>query len=186
MAIVPTITNIDKSECIGNSLVSINSNYTNIQESLVDVNSNIVTINSLLTNLTTIVSNISSDPQRASAWANFSGIRDAESGFTRRENTNRLLFTSYNITSILRENTGIYRVSMTNPVTSRFCVVGTTTPLAPGTAGQDAGVVNTFQGVTGSTLPNIQESPSEFRIVTRTLLGVQYDPASVNIVVFST
>jgi hypothetical protein len=195
MAIVPTITNIDKSECIGNSLVTINGNYTNIQNSLADVDTNIVTINTLLNNLTTIVRSISSTPQQAFAWVNFSGRRETDPddipsgrGGTRLENTNRKIFTGYNVASVLRESTGIYRISLINAASPRFCILGTTVPLAPGTAGPDAGIVNIYSGISndGLNLPPITEDAgSEFRILTRTLQGQNFDPSRICVVVYS-
>jgi len=182
MAIIPTIINIDKSECIGNSLVSIKANYDNIKNSLTDVNTNITSFNSILNNLTTIVNAISSTPQRAAAWVNFSGRRDLASGLTRLENTERFLFSSYNITSITREDTGIYRGSITVPLTQGFSIIGTASPLPPGTAGPDAGVVNIHQG--GQGLEAISPT-SEFRILTRTLQGQQFDPPQISLVLYT-
>lgn len=182
MAIVPNITNIEKSECIGNSLVTINGNYTNIRNSLDDVNTSIISLNALVNGLTTIITSISSTPQRASAWVNFSGRRDATTQQTRLENTPRQIFSSYNIATITREDTGIYRGSLINSLVQGFTLIGTASPLPPGTAGTDASVVNIHQG--GLGLPAISPT-SEFRILVRNLLGQAIDPPQVTLAIFS-
>ena len=184
MATVPTITTIDKSECIGNSLIAINGNYSNIKDSIVTVNSDLIQINTTLNNLTTIINSISATPRLASAWVNFRGRQTTGNdgqATTNFSNPNRHIESSYNITNVVREDTGKYLVNITSPgLTKGFIVTGIVSPLPPGTTGVDSGVVNL-----SPTEPFPDPGTTQCRIITRTLLGQFYDPPLVMLVFHS-
>jgi hypothetical protein len=183
MALIPTITTIQKSECIGNSLVTINANYANIKASIETVNTDILAINSSLNNLTTILNSISATPRLASAWVNFRGRQTTGNdgqATTNFDNINRHIESSYNITSVIRQDTGKYLVNISPPLVKNFVVTGTVSPLPPGTTGVDSGTVN-LDPAEPFPLPGT----SQCRIITRTLLGQFYDPPLVMLVFHS-
>lgn len=185
MATVPTITTIQKTECIGNSLVTINSNYDNIKNSIAGlVNTDLAIINNTLTNLTTFVNNISS-AQLAKAWVQFSGRRNnvGPSGTTDLTNTNRFIFNGYNIDYVSKNGTGIYTVTLKTPLNVNFSVTGTATPRSVPEAsftGLDACVVSLHP-----TTPFPNNNGLSCKIVTVDLNGSFIDPSNICLSFFS-
>ena len=175
MATVPTITTIQKTECIGNSLVTINTNYENIKNSFTTVNTDINNINDTLDNLITFTDSVSS-AQLAKGWVKFSG-RFNIGGSLDLTNSERKRFNSYNVKSVTRLNTGQYLVTLDKSIGTEFLVNGFVQPYYSGSG--------TFQG-TDFTVVNLDEtipfpSPGDksCRIVTRNLLGALVDPTIV-------
>jgi hypothetical protein len=67
------------------------------------------------------------------AWVNFDGTRDT-TGAVSTANTNRLIRSSGNVTSVLRNAAGQYTVSFTTPMTdANYTLTGTAQLFNPGT-----------------------------------------------------
>lgn len=123
----PNIIEIQRTQCIGNSLEYINENFTNLKNSICDNDSIIQTVNSDLINLNTTVDELSSTitPGAAKAWCKFSGIRDKDNVISTFL-TDRLIYDNFNISSVYRKNTGDYRIYFGNNFASnRYALVGT-------------------------------------------------------------
>lgn len=123
----PSITIIPDTECIGNSLTTINNNFSALkvaacdnQSFITSLDSSILSLNNLITNLTNVVV-----PGAAKAWVSFDGTKDS-SNQPSNFNTNRYIYSSYNVSSVLRKNTGDYRITFGTRFSSRnYVVVGT-------------------------------------------------------------
>lgn len=177
MATVPNITVIPATECIGNSLVSINTNYDNIKNSFTDFNTDLGVLNSQITNLTTIVNSISS-AQLAKAWVNFRPTRNVN-GQTSLTNTSRQLINSYNVSSVTREGAGVYTINFPVPYVNTPVVVGITSPDPNSTLNTNMGVVN-LDRVSAFPAGNLS-----CKIVVRDLLGNNIDPSWVTVTFFN-
>lgn len=130
----PEVPEIFKTECIGNSLAKINSNFSRLREYACDNYSEIVRIDNEIESLTTIVDTLSSYliPGIAKAWVKFDGTRNEnnnppnmpEAIFTP---TDRFIYSSYNVRSVTRSNVpGEYQINFQAPFTSRnYLLVGT-------------------------------------------------------------
>lgn len=183
MATVPTITTIQKTECIGNSLVTINSNYDNIRNSFTSVNTDITLINNALNNLTSFVNSISS-AQLAKAWVGFTGRRNTigPSGTFDLTNTNRFLFNRYNVANVFRNGTGDYTINLSIQLNANFIVSGiTSSKETPSTfTGLDAGIVS-LHPVT----PFPGNNGLACRIITVDANGSFIDPTYISLTMFS-
>ena len=118
---------IDPTECIGNSLSKINSNFIGLKTAACDNDSFITTLRNGIDNLNTLILGLSSItvPGMAKAWLKFDGTRDT-SNTASVLNTNRFLYSSFNISSVLRKGTGDYRITFATPFTSTsYALVGT-------------------------------------------------------------
>ena len=63
----------------------------------------------------------SAAPNPIKAWVNFDGTKDTI-GTTSTSNTNRLIRSSYNVSSVLRSGTGDYTVNFTTPMSNaNYC-----------------------------------------------------------------
>lgn len=174
MATVPNITQIPATECIGNSLVSINTNYDNIKNSFTDFNTDLSVLNSQLTNLTTIVNSISS-AQLAKAWVKFSATL-APIG-QQPTSTFRRILNNYNVSTVIRNSTGDFTINLSAPLAGEFLVTGLTSPL-PGSTGTGTGVINLHPSI---PFPDSQSC----RIVIRDLLGNSINPPIVMLTFFN-
>jgi hypothetical protein len=118
---------IEPSECIGNSLSKINSNFTGLEDAVCDNDSFITTLRNGIDNLNTLILDLSSKtvPGMAKAWLKFDGTRDT-SNITSTLNTNRFIYSSFNISSVLRKGTGDYRITFATPFPAQtYTLVGT-------------------------------------------------------------
>lgn len=177
MATTPSITIIPKTECIGNSLVTINTNYQNIRNSFDSVNVDINTINNTLDTLTTLTNAISS-AQLAKAWVKFNPALN-ESGNLDSNNTNRRILSEYNVNYVTKEETGKYLITFKNTINTHFTVSGITTPAGTGTGTAYTSVL---------TLDPVEPFPAgnqSCRIITRNLQGVQIDTSFICLTFFS-
>lgn len=170
MATVPTITTIQKTECIGNSLVTINTNYDNIRNSIVTVNTDILAINNTLNTLTTFANSISS-AQLAKAWVKFAPRLQDPNGNEALDISNRFKYNSYNVTTVLREGTGTYLITLAN-IYGEFAAVGTAAPDVNG----NTCILNLNQQT------NID---NQCRIITKDLNGSLIDSTLINLVFYS-
>lgn len=181
MATIPTITTIQKTECIGNSLVTINTNYDNIRNSIASVNTDLTTINSTLNALTTFANSISS-AQLAKGWVKFSG-RLNTSGNLALITSNRQILNSYNVTTVYREEAGVYLVSLATPINAEFIVNGTVMPYYSGVGpfqGTDLAVINLDENE-----PFPSPAGEKCRVIVRNLLGTPIDPSLICLTFFS-
>lgn len=122
---------IDPSECIGNSLTKINTNFTGLKFAVCDNDSFITTLRNSIDNLSTIITNLSSVTVTgiARAWIKFDGTR-RENGITETpatiSTTNRFIYSSFNVSTVYRKGPGDYRITFTAPfTTSNYVIVGT-------------------------------------------------------------
>lgn len=115
----PTITVIDRSEYIGNSLQTINSNFSNLKDGICDNNTEIISLQQDIQNLDTHIDALSSTSVHSipKAFVKFSGVIDSNNN-TSGINPNRYIFHSYNISSVYRKSTGNYRIYFNSPLTS--------------------------------------------------------------------
>lgn len=169
MATVPTITTIQKTECIGNSLVTLTNNFDNIRNAFTTVNTDLAAINNSLTNLTTFANSISS-AQLAKAWVNFNG-RTGSGVF-------RTIRNSYNISNVQLENAGQYLITFANPIGDNLVMSGVISPQPNSLSGPGGGVVNLRDP---DPFPTLQSC----RIVVRDLLGNVYNPNTVSLVFYN-
>jgi hypothetical protein len=181
MAIIPTITTIQKTECIGNSLVTLTNNFDNIRNSFTSVNTNIATINNILTNLTTFANSISS-AQLAKAWVSFSGLV-APPGLP-LTSQQRLLNNSYNINEVLRESTGIFLIKFNTPIGNNFIVTGMTSPL-PGSLTEVSNFTGTGLGVINLHPTLAIPDSQSCRIIVRDLVGNAINPNTVHLTFYN-
>lgn len=118
---------IDPTECIGNSLSKINSNFIGLKDAACDNDSRITSLRNDIANLNSLVLSLSgiTVPGMAKAWLKFDGTRDT-SNTASVLNTNRFIYSSFNISSVLRKGTGDYRITFATPFTStNYTLVGT-------------------------------------------------------------
>ena len=102
---MPSITTIPDTQCIGDSLGTINNNFSNLN---VGINNNTTSI----TSLSSQYSNTS--PGVAKAWVNFNGTG---SGTITPNST-------YNVSSVTRNANGNYNIYFTTPfATTSYCAL---------------------------------------------------------------
>jgi len=125
----PEIPEIFKTECIGNSLFKINSNFgllktyadtncnkiTNLEEQAQDLSSKITTLSGYLV------------PGVAKAWVKFDGTRKDEGDVELVPTTsNRFIYNSYNVKTVYRYGLGQYQITFEAPfLNSNYLLVGT-------------------------------------------------------------
>jgi hypothetical protein len=124
-----TVQNIDKTECIGNSLAKINNNFSELKT---DACQNFSTIETLQANIQNLDSRIIAlsgitVPGVAKAWVKFDGTRDTSNPpIVSTLNTNRFIYSSYNIVTAYRKSAGDYRITFTTPMpNNRYILLGT-------------------------------------------------------------
>jgi len=124
----PEVTTILKTECIGNSLATINNNFDNLRNSICTIDNFVAAENTRLDKLDTSLGGIST-PQLAKAFVIFDATKDIN-GTTEASPTvtQRYPINKYNVSNVLRNGVGDYTVSF---VTSAFTdntylMVGTT------------------------------------------------------------
>lgn len=183
MATIPTITTIQKTECIGNSLVILNDNYDNIKNSFSDVNDTLLNIEGRINALNTFATKLSS-AQLAKAWVSFSGIKDS-TGNNNSNFTNRQIFTSYNVTTVKKENTGVYTINFGIPLEPEYVATGCTSPGGSYGSGTDTGVIGFDPDGNVTNLPIDQaDFGKKSRIFIMNLLGSSIDPEVVTLSFF--
>ena len=105
---------IDREECIGDSLVKLNSNFSGLDADIINVNTRVTNTSAaaitLTTNLSTNLENTS--PGMAKAWVNFNG------------NNVSLIYGRYNIQSVTGSG-GVYTITYSKPVGNLTCVIAT-------------------------------------------------------------
>jgi hypothetical protein len=184
-ATIPTITTIQKEECIGNSLVTINANYNNIYNTFRElINIDLQLINNALNELVTFRNSLSSD-QFAKAWVNFSGRLDPSQA-NNFANPKRFLWNQYNIDNVHRNGTGDYTITLATQVgdptfPAYLTAIGTCSPRPDANntvpPGENTGIVNYWYS------SDIQDGKT-VRITTKDLLGNSIDPSFVNVVIY--
>lgn len=171
MANVPTITTIQKTECIGNSLVSLTTNFDNIKNSISDIiTQDLATLNNTITELTTRVSGLSSSVQLAKAWVLFNG-------------TNGNIQDQYNVSSVNKDDTGIYTVTFQTPLNDIFSVSGLASPRDVSQTGYTGAETNIVGLYPGNPFPG--NSGEQCKIVVVDTTGSFNTPQLVSLVFFS-
>jgi len=123
----PTVTTINRSEYIGNSLITINDNFSNLKEGICDNDVNISSLQQDVQSLDTFIVNLSTEVIHSvsKGLVKFSGFKDTN-GSSTSNNPNRLIYSSYNISSVYRKNIGDYRVYFSSPLsTGNYLVLAT-------------------------------------------------------------
>jgi hypothetical protein len=118
----PSTTDILPTECIGNSLGTINLNFLNLRDSAVNNDSLITTLSSQITTLTNNILSLSSVaiPGAAKAWVKFNG----DSPFSNQGD--RFIYSFYNISTVFKKGKGDYRINFATPFTNtNYAVIGT-------------------------------------------------------------
>ena len=115
----PSVTVIDRSEYIGNSLQTINNNFSNLKDGICDNNTEILSLQQDIQNLDTYIEALSSVTTHSvpKAFVKFSGAQDINNN-TSSGNPNRYIFHSYNISSVYRKNVGDYRIYFSVPLSN--------------------------------------------------------------------
>jgi len=138
MACEFTVKTIEPTECIGNSLEKINTNFRDLKvyacqnyDRLETIDSRIVTLDTQITNLSAITV-----PGVTKAWLKFDGTRDT-SGVVSSNSTNRFIYSAYNIDKVQVVRAGDYRI---------YFKLSFPTPnyIAVGTSSQTSGEVRTW------------------------------------------
>ena len=115
----PTVTEIQRTEYIGNSLQTINNNFSILKDAICDNDAQINLLQqntqSLDTKLTDLETNTA--PSAAKAWIRFSGNRDSSNNLSSNSPT-RLIYNSFNISSVYKKNTGDYRIYFNSTLTT--------------------------------------------------------------------
>ena len=134
------IQTIAPTECIGNSLNVINTNFSNLREAICNNFQTLDTANTDLENLTSLVYSLSGvvTPGAARAWVKFDSTRD-DSGTAASTSTNRYIYSSYNISTVYRSNLPLYsgkpgyRITFTTPFSlATYAVIATSSEFADG------------------------------------------------------
>lgn len=123
----PSIITIPDTECIGNSLTTINNNFSALEVAACDNQSFITSLNNSITNLNTLITDLTNItvPGAAKAWVSFDGTKD-DKNFSSSFNTNRYIFSGYNVSSVFRKGAGDYRITFTTRFLSRnYVIIGT-------------------------------------------------------------
>jgi hypothetical protein len=131
----PAVITINNTECIGNSLTTINSNFTVLKNAACDNYSTISTLLSSIQTLDNRIVNLSQKtPGIAKAWVVFDGTKDS-GGTVSSAATNRYIYSSYNVDSVYKTTTtntpttsgGDYRIYFKSGIitTTNYAVVGT-------------------------------------------------------------
>lgn len=171
----PTVYEIQKTQCIGNSLILINDNFLNLREAACDNDTLISSLENDLVDLSTKIDELSSViiPGSAKAWCKFSGVRDTNnvvSSFL----TDRYIYSNLNILSVYKKAVGDYRIIFQNNFpNNRYAVVGTSTEKINSTT-------NTF---TWFQPYNLTSAYAEVRIQSTTS-GSTVDPDFVSVIFY--
>ncbi len=123
----PSVITILPTECIGNSLAAINSNFESLKEGACDNSSTIAPLQQSIQQLNTLLLNLSAItvPGTAKAWVKFDGTRDT-SGNTFLPVGPRFKYSFYNINSVIKKSVGDYRIEFENEIpTPNYAVVST-------------------------------------------------------------
>jgi hypothetical protein len=123
----PSIITILPTECIGNSLAAINSNFENLETAACDNSGTITTLQQNIQQLNTLITNLSAItvPGTAKAWVKFDGARDIGGNISTLLGP-RFIYSSYNINSIIKKAPGDYRIEFENRQPSpNYAVIGT-------------------------------------------------------------
>jgi hypothetical protein len=107
--------------------VKINNNFIGLSVAACDNDSMISSLRNGIDSLNTLILNLSAItvPGMAKAWLKFDGTRDT-TGTTSTFNTNRFIYSSVNISSVLRKGIGDYRITFTTPfATQNYLAIGT-------------------------------------------------------------
>jgi hypothetical protein len=122
-----TVQTIDKTECIGNSLSKINDNFRDLKNYACQNFNTIDSLNARIANLDDRIVALSgiTVPGTAKAWVKFDGTRDT-TNTNSTFNTNRFVYSSFNIATAYRKSQGDYRITFSTPFrASNYLVLGT-------------------------------------------------------------
>lgn len=108
---------IDREECIGDSLIKLNSNFSGLDADITNVNTRVTNTSAAAITLTNSLSaGIRSDRYTAKAWVSFTGTGPIG---------NQTIYTQYNVSSVNKTAEGTYIINYTTPISSGTnCIVG--------------------------------------------------------------
>jgi len=128
----PEITSILKTECIGNSLATINNNFSSLKRSICTVDNFVAADNKRISKLDTVIGGIST-PQLAKAFVMFDGTSTQDINGNKVVEvvptlTERFSINSFNVDNVVRNGAGDYTISFaTSAFTDNtYLMVGTT------------------------------------------------------------
>lgn len=109
----PEITTILRTECIGNSLTTINGNFANLRQAICTIDNFVAAANIKINQLDSLLGSIT-NAQLARAFVTFNGTRDAD-GIADVPGsvtvTQRQLIQKYKVNNVVRNSVGSYTVS---------------------------------------------------------------------------
>lgn len=179
MACNLSISLIDSSEYIGNSLTTINDNFINLKNFLCNdegdglyskidgLELTAIRIDSGLDELSNLI-----EAGGSHAWVRFKGTKDEDDQPSTNPNgdfTNRRIVASNNVRAVYRKAIGAYRIYFTTPLP------------------------NTFYTISGTSSEKINPSTSQYGWVTSEILGTTFadikisnsiDPDYVSVIIF--
>ena len=112
---MPSIKTIPDTQCIGDSLGTINDNFSNLN---VGINNNTTSITSLSSQYSNTLPGVSD------AWVVFDGTKN-EAGTSVLGTTNRYIKSQYNVSSVYRNSKGNYTITFITPMNNaNYAVAG--------------------------------------------------------------
>jgi hypothetical protein len=155
-----SIATIDINECLGNSLVTINANFTTLKDEICLQDKNINTLESEKELLSSYVSTLSSQLNTLpKCLVNF--------------NKAATIVKSQGINNVVKSSTGIYRVFFSNSFTNtKYLTIGSTIP-------------ETNVPESACFLFVVNETTTYVDIETRDIFGSLTDPYFINLLFFS-
>jgi hypothetical protein len=169
---------IQPTECIGNSLATINFNFNQLRLGACDNYSFINSLQQSIQQLNTTLFNLSAItiPGTAKAWVKFDGAAGTD-GIVDTDLNDRFIYSSYNIESIFKKAVGDYRITFKQKfLTSNYAVIGTNQQTTTTLGGPLSGQFVWFQPYTYTTLY------TEVKTFSRDNIGA--DPRHVSLVIF--
>jgi hypothetical protein len=184
-----SITEILPTECIGNSLNVINSNFQTLKTSACVNLSGINNLNDKIDATDSRINNFSATvPGIAKAWVKFSGIRgddnvidDGISPNINRVGINRLINSNYNVESVYKNSKGDYIVNIKPGIFTSNNIVVLGTSSEKKTSGDSYTWLQPYK-IQVSADPT---GPSNVFVRVRTNTQATADPDFVSIVMFS-
>jgi hypothetical protein len=165
-------------ECIGNSLATINFNFNQLRIGACDNFSFITTLQQSIQQLNTTLYNLSAItiPGTAKAWVKFNGAAGTDNIIDTDLN-DRFVYSSYNIESVFKKGVGDYRINFKQKFpTQNYAVIGTNQQTTTTLGGPLSGQFVWFQPYTYTTLY------TEIKTFSKDNIGA--DPLHISLVIF--
>lgn len=106
---------IDENKCIGDTLPTINSNFSTLDTELCTLKSNVITLSSEALAIYPAVVNAEFTSK---AWVSFNGTRNAANSNSSVAGQSVYVKSKYNVTSVIKNSDGIYTVNIPSPLSN--------------------------------------------------------------------